>query len=130
MTLDLVLWDETRQRSVYKGGNISPGVQMRLKAMHQFTARLPMVSVQADWQGWIGQSTQTALQNGGVLGAALEVEALTQRLENQWPDLHLILTGGDAALLAGHVMVKSSMFVNQNLVLIGLQQILAYNVKK
>ncbi|RMF04118.1 MAG: type III pantothenate kinase [Bacteroidetes bacterium] len=122
MTLD-VLTDTGE----YLGGNISPGVRMRYRAMHQFTARLPLVapgSWQLDW----GVDTHTALENGGLLGAALEMEAWVARLRSQWPHLQTLLTGGDAALLAKRL--KCKIFVHPNLVLYGLDKILTYNVKQ
>lgn len=127
MTLDVLHTDPATSRATYLGGNISPGVQMRLQAMHQFTARLPKVAAAALPTDY-GNSTETALQNGGVLGAALEIEALAARLMPVWPDLAVILTGGDAELLANRANCK--IFVHSNLVLMGLQQILTYNVEQ
>lgn len=122
ITLDVLTADD-----VYLGGNISPGIRMRLLAMHQQTARLPLVQPVQVPQLW-GTSTETALQNGGLLGAALEIEALAQRLRHQWPDLKIVLTGGDAAFLANSLECK--IFVHSNLVLWGLNKILTYNVEQ
>ena len=119
--------DVLRADGVYLGGNISPGVRMRLLAMHQQTARLPLVEPVSSPELW-GTSTETALQNGGLLGAALEIEALAQRLQQQWPDLKIVLTGGDAAFLANSLECK--IFVHSNLVLWGLNKILTYNVEQ
>lgn len=121
ITLDVLRADQ-----VFLGGNIAPGVRMRLQAMHEQTARLPLVEPEAPPQIW-GTTTTTALQNGAVLGAALEVEALAQRLSRQWPDLKVVLTGGDASLLANSLECK--IFVHSNLVLWGLNKILSYNVE-
>ena len=121
LTLDLV----TAEGS-YLGGNISPGVRMRLRAMHAFTARLPQVDVGA-YKALLGQSTESALQNGGLLGAVLEIEGLASRLSDSYPGLITVLTGGDAAILAERL--KSKIFVHLNLVLEGLNKILEYNVE-
>ncbi|MEL7220403.1 MAG: type III pantothenate kinase [Bacteroidota bacterium] len=122
MTLDVLRADAT-----YLGGNISPGIQMRLQAMHQQTFRLPLVATEkAPATNW-GTTTVTALQNGGILGAVLEIEALAQRLRSNWPDLKIVLTGGDANLLAKRI--EYEIFVHSNLVLSGLNKILAYNVQ-
>lgn len=122
ITLDVLRADAT-----YLGGNISPGIQMRLKAMHQQTSRLPLVELkQEEGLNW-GTSTVTALQNGGILGAVLEIEALASRLRTNWPDLKIVLTGGDANLLAKRI--EYEIFVHSNLVLSGLNKILAYNVQ-
>jgi type III pantothenate kinase len=122
MTLDILT-----ATGAYLGGNISPGVRMRYRAMHQFTARLPEVSP-GDWQEDWGVDTQTALQNGGLLGTALEIEGWVERLRSRWPQLKILLTGGDAALLAKRL--KCKIFVHPNLVLYGLDKILTYNVEQ
>lgn len=121
VTMDLLRADAT-----YLGGNISPGVRMRLSAMHAFTARLPLVEPAKTDQLW-GTSTTTALQNGGGLGVALEIEALVARLKRQWPELKVLLTGGDASFLANSI--ECEIFVHSNLVLYGLHKILTYNVE-
>lgn len=122
MTLEVL-----NAEGVYIGGNISPGVHMRLKAMHEFTARLPLVDV-GEWNENWGISTQTALQNGGLLGACLEIEGLEKRLRQQWPQLKCLITGGDAEQLATRLNCK--IFVHTNLVLVGLNKILTYNVEQ
>lgn len=109
----------------YVGGNISPGIRMRLRAMHEGTARLPLVAT-GHWDGSPGQTTEAALRAGGQGGAALEIEGLIRHWEAQYAQLHCLLTGGDAPLLAD--MIKSRIFVHPNLVLYGLDQILSYNV--
>ncbi|MEM1214915.1 MAG: type III pantothenate kinase [Bacteroidota bacterium] len=118
MTLDVL-----RADGHYLGGNISPGVQMRWRAMHTQTARLPLVTEAGPEALW-GTDTQSALQQGGLLGAALEIEALAQRLALDWPDLKVLLTGGDASLLANRI--KYRIFVRPNLVLAGLNAVLTY----
>lgn len=122
MTLDVI-----DDGATYLGGNISPGVQMRLKAMHQFTARLPHVQLEGWDKDW-GNSTQTALENGGLLGAVLEIEGLINRLQQQWPNLKCLLTGGDAQALA--TRLNDTFIVQTDLVLLGLNKILRYNVEK
>ena len=122
MTLEIL-----SKNGTYLGGNISPGVHMRLQAMHEFTARLPLVEVGKWDENW-GVSTETALQNGGLLGACLEIEGLERRLRQKWPQLKCLITGGDAKLLANQLSCK--IFIYTNLVLIGLNKILTYNVEK
>ena len=120
ITLDLV--DAT---GTYLGGNISPGLRMRLRAMHEFTARLPLPRSTVV-QGAVGISTEGALLHGGRLGAVYEIEGLYRRLSGEHADLRLWLTGGDAAWLADHLSVP--FFHYPNLVLEGLHQILTYHV--
>lgn len=120
-TLDLI--DGT---GTYLGGNISPGIRMRLKAMHAFTARLPQTDPE-ETTGRVGRSTVSALRHGGQLGLVYEIEGLFLRLRAQYPDLQLLLTGGDADYLADNLRIPFSL--HPNLVLTGLNQILSYYVE-
>lgn len=110
----------------YLGGNIAPGVAMRLKAMHAFTAKLPEVNT-GETENWVGYSTESALRNGAQWGTAFEIEGAIARLQQEFSPLTVILTGGDAIFLAK--MLKSQIFVLPDLVLIGLNKILNHNVK-
>lgn len=120
-TFDLVDADGT-----YRGGNISPGLRMRLRAMHAFTARLPEPEP-ADPQGEVGRSTEEALRHGAQLGLVYEIEGLFHRLRASYPGLELLLTGGDGAWLAGRLSVPCRFY--PNLVLLGLHQILSNYVR-
>lgn len=121
MTLDLI-----DGQAVYQGGNISPGLRMRLEAMHHFTARLPFAEP-AHIVGKVGLSTLQALRHGGQMGLVYEVEGLYHRLRSDYPNLELLLTGGDAGWLSKKLSVP---FVfSPNLVLLGLHQILSYYVQ-
>jgi len=111
-------------QGVFLGGNISPGVQMRLKAMHMLTGKLPLVEIQYHDEV-LGQDTQMALQNGGVRGAIYEVSAFLNKCGEMFPSARIVLTGGDAILFAKHLKIK--IFANPNLVLLGLNEILRFN---
>lgn len=111
----------------YLGGNIAPGIPMRLRAMHEFTQRLPLVDM-GPLTGLLGDSTHTALRNGAQLGAALEIEAMAQRLCTEMNEIIIVLTGGDAVRLAESL--KNEIFVQPNLVLIGLNKILSHHVEQ
>jgi type III pantothenate kinase len=112
---------------VFLGGNIHPGIQMRLKAMHKFTAKLPMTEIQVP-EEFFGRSTVKALQNGAVKGAFLEIDSLIQLTRSKFGSIKVLLTGGDAYLFEN--WTKSEIFVAPNLVLEGLNEILKYNAKK
>ena len=117
VTLDLVTAD-----GHYRGGNISPGVTMRLRAMHERTARLPLVDVGEVRQA-VGITTETALRHGGMLGVVYEVEGLYRRLLDSHPDLQVVVTGGDAPLLLPYFSI--SVHHSPHLVLRGLNVILS-----
>ena len=120
-TYDLLTADKE-----YLGGNITPGINMRLQAMHHFTAKLPLEKKGAV-KNLVGNTTKSALRTGGQLGALLEMEGFIQAYSRQFGLINVILTGGDANYFAKRL--KTKIFVNHNLVLIGLNKILAYNVQ-
>ncbi len=108
----------------FLGGNITPGIQMRLRAMHEFTAKLPMVEI-AIPDILFGNSTITAMQNGAVKGAFLEIETFIEEVKTKYGSINVILTGGDAHFFERYT--KNEIFVAPNLVLEGLNEILQYN---
>lgn len=108
----------------YLGGNIAPGLRMRLRAMHTFTARLPEVEP-APLGSPIGRSTETALRNGALWGALQEFEGYIRYGRKEFGSLKIVLTGGDADFFANHL--KRRIFVRPELVLIGLNKILEFN---
>ncbi|MBK7008746.1 MAG: type III pantothenate kinase [Saprospiraceae bacterium] len=111
-------------QGVFLGGNISPGVQMRLKAMHMLTGKLPLSEIQYNDEV-LGQDTMMALQNGAVRGAIYEVSSFLNKCGEMFPSARIVLTGGDAILFAKHLKIK--IFANPNLVLLGLNEILRFN---
>ncbi|MBI5916677.1 MAG: type III pantothenate kinase [Bacteroidetes bacterium] len=111
----------------FLGGNISPGVEMRLKAMHHFTARLPLVSQGLEMAPRLGDSTENAVRNGGELGALLEMEGFIGWCRKEFRPLRVILTGGDTDFFAKNT--KTKIFAHQNLVLLGLNKILQHNAE-
>ncbi len=119
-----ITMDFLDEEGAFHGGNISPGVVMRLNAMHYYTARLPKVAP-GELEGFLGVSTEDALRKGGQLGAVLEIEGLVSRLRSINKEFNILLTGGDAEYLAGYL--KTKIFVEPYLVLIGLNKILNYN---
>lgn len=110
----------------YLGGNISPGIRMRAQAMHDYTGLLPNVDI-AYHADFIGKNTEQALQNGAVLGTIFEIDSFIASIIDKYKveDINVILTGGDADFLAKHV--KSKIFVEENIVLMGLHEILKHN---
>lgn len=121
ITIDLMTAE-----GVFMGGNISPGIRMRLAAMQHYTARLPKVDPE-DTGMLLGNSTKTALQNGGVLGALMEIERTIDLVTAKYSELNVILTGGDAEYFES--WSKYKIFASPNLVIEGLNEILKYNVK-
>jgi len=111
----------------YLGGNISPGIAMRYKALHSFTSRLPLLK-NVNETGRIGNTTQTAIENGVQNGAVYEMRALIDEWSAEFNNLCVLLTGGDAHFFENNL--KKTIFVVSNLTLEGLNIILEYNAKK
>lgn len=120
-----IKYDLLKAEGIYPGGNIAPGATMRIKAMHHFTARLPEVDrVMPD--DFIGSSTETALQNGALRGAVLEMEGFVHLFRQKTGTLRVILSGGDADFFYPHLNI-TDMVLEPELVLIGLNNILTFN---
>ena len=113
------------QAGSYYGGSISPGLNMRFKAVHTFTAKLPLLSPTAGVK-LIGHSTETSIQSGVVNGLLAEIEGIIRQYNEKFPELQVILCGGDAGFFENQL--KASIFASPELVLIGLNSILIYNV--
>lgn len=77
------------------GGAISPGLQMRAKAMAEFTDKLPLVSIKPDFSPW-GKDTLSNLNAGVMAGTLFEIKGFIKEAESRYPNLKVILTGGDA----------------------------------
>ncbi len=123
-----IKYDVVTASGAFLGGNIAPGAAMRLRAMHHFTARLPEATFSLP-DTPIGHSTETALQNGGLLGAALEIEGFARKFARKFRgNFRVILTGGDAEFFAKQLKIKN-LSVEPNLVLCGLNSILNHNLK-
>ena len=97
----------------YYGGNIAPGLRMRLRAMHEFTSKLPLVEPIADWKV-IGSDTQTALVAGAMSGLLNEIKGYIRHFDQP---SSVFLTGGDAVYFINRV--ENCIFA-PNLVLDGL----------
>lgn len=118
LTIDLL-----DPNNVFPGGSISPGMQMRLEAMHTFTHRLPLTALDNDAQ-LPGTDTHKALTAGAQMGTVCEIEGQIAHYREQYPNLNVVLTGGDTEFLVRRL--KSAIFVHADLVLTGLNYILNY----
>lgn len=108
----------------YKGGNISLGPTMRLKALHHFTSKLPLVEKKGTYS-MIGTSTETAIRSGVMIGIKNEIEGYVNAFAEKHSSLLVYLTGG--VHLDLHFSEKMPIFANNYIVPIGLNRILEYN---
>ena len=113
------------QKNEYLGGGISPGLKMRLKALHTFTSRLPLAEMDEDYDTLIGRDTKESILMGAELGAVVEVDGIIDRYKSIYEDLTVVFTGGDINFFAKRL--KNSICADQNLILKGLNVILDYN---
>jgi len=120
-----ITYNFVQKNGTFRGGAISPGLHMRLKAMHQFTDRLPEVKVDGELL-LLGYDTETGLRSGAVFGITAEIDGMVADFTAQYPDFNAILTGGDLPFFAGKV--KSKIFADPDLLMKGLNLILKYNV--
>ncbi len=118
-----VTFDVVNAQNQYVGGNISLGIDMRRRALHTFTAKLPLVEVPDDVP-LIGTTTDEAIAAGVINGLAGEMEAYIGELSAVYPDLAVFLTGGSSKCFEKRI--KSKIFAYPNLVQIGLNRILDY----
>lgn len=125
-----ITFDVIDAQDQFLGGNIAPGLAMRLRAMHDYTAKLPFLE-QSDYsatpEAYLGKSTQEAMLNGAVKGILAEIRVMMQHFKQHYPKFATILCGGDATFFANKL--KEQIFVNPNLTLIGLNRILNHNVQ-
>ncbi len=119
-----IKYDFLRADQTYIGGSISLGITMRFRALHEFTAKLPLVSRQR-LDGFCGYNTNTAIATGVLTAVALEAKGFLDLYNNEYGDVQLILTGGDAADLKTYL--PEPIYTDKNLVLKGLNSILQYN---
>ena len=118
--------DFVTEDGIYKGGSISPGLEMRLNALHRFSAKLPLAAYK-NIDFFIGTSTEESILTGIIHGIEDECNGITARYAKAYPSLKIILTGGDAKLFENKI--KNGIFAVEHLVLVGLNTILNYNVE-
>lgn len=114
-------------KNEYIGGGIAPGLQMRFKAVHTFTSRLPLLDVDDTFDTLIGTNSNDSIHSGVQMGVIAEVDGIITQYKQQYPDIKVLLTGGDVNFFAKRL--KNSIFADQNLILKGLNEILDYNLK-
>ena len=109
----------------YLGGSISPGIDIRLQSMYQFTENLPKVEKDGFFNT-PGRTTEEAIKSGAIDGAISEAEGFIQRYHKIFNNMVVILTGGQYKLFESKI--KGNIFAVPNLVMRGLYTILSYNV--
>lgn len=122
-----VTYELVESEGLYRGGIIAPGLRMRMKAMSHFTRQLPDIS--ENWQDINvhnpGKTTQECLLNGSYQAMINEINGFIDQFTEEYPQLSVILTGGDARYFESKL--KAPIFADFDLVLSGLNRILNHN---
>ena len=112
-----ITYNFVNQYHQFLGGGISPGMDMRFKAMHDFTALLPL-----EKETWnyplIGYDTRTNLQSGVLHGMAAEIDGIVGKYKEKYSNFNVVLTGGNSSYFAGQL--KTRIFADHNFLFKGL----------
>ncbi len=119
ITIDLL-----SDQGEFLGGNISPGMQTRFRALHDYTAKLPLVAADNTYPEF-GTDTRTAIAAGVQQGIIYEIDRYMEACEQQYAGCKFIITGGDAGFFVSRL--KRPIFAKPELVLAGLNAILEFN---
>jgi len=121
-----ITYDLVSEKNQFVGGNISPGLQMRFKALNYFTGKLPLVSYSDEFQT-IGKNTTDAIRAGVQNGILYEIAQTIELFNKNYQNLQIVMTGGDSIFF--DKKLNYSIFVHFNITLIGLNRILEHNAK-
>jgi type III pantothenate kinase len=121
-----ITYDFIDESNNYLGGAISPGLQLRYAALHNFTAKLPLLELDNP-QHFIGKSTSESIHSGVVNGLVYEIDGFIAEYKALYPKFIIILTGGDTVFLAKRL--KNTIFANSNFLLESLNQLFQYKIK-
>ena len=119
-----IKFDFVTKNGEYLGGSISPGLYLRFKALHTFTAKLPLVEYN-NVHELIGDDTKTSILSGVMNGAIAEINTFIDNYRLRYSDLKIFITGGESIYFERYI--KNYIFADSNLVLIGLNEILKFN---
>jgi len=127
-----IKYDFVNAKNQYLGGAISPGIEMRFKALHEFTDKLPLLNYRP-FEHLIGQDTDESILSGVMNGVKEEVRGVIRQYEKQYPELKIVFTGGYLKFFERIFNIgtngKSNIFADSFLVLKGLNEILLFNEK-
>jgi type III pantothenate kinase len=112
-----ITYNFINQYNQFMGGGISPGMEMRFKAMQVFTAKLPLVQPDGNFP-LIGYDTKTNMQSGVIAGIAYEIDGFIDEYASKYGNFNVVLTGGDTLYFARRL--KNKIFADYNFLFKGL----------
>jgi type III pantothenate kinase len=118
-----ITFDFVDENDNYLGGAISPGLRLRYESLHQYTSKLPLLTLEMP-EKYIGNSTDQSIHSGVVLGVLHEIEGYISRFTEDYENFTIILTGGDSDFLAKRL--KSTIFANSNFLLESLNHLFQF----
>ncbi len=121
-----VTYDFIDEENNYLGGAIAPGLRLRYESLHNFTAKLPLLSLESP-KDFIGTSTSESIHSGVVNGFVYEIDGFIDEYKARYSNFIIILTGGDTDFLAKRL--KNTIFANSNFLLESLNQTFQYKIK-
>ncbi|MEP6845531.1 MAG: type III pantothenate kinase [Panacibacter sp.] len=104
----------------FLGGSISPGLEMRFKAMNHYTAKLPLIKPDSNFP-LVGYDTRTNMLSGVINGMSREIDGIIEEYNNRYGNFNVLLTGGDIGFFASHL--KKKIFADPHLIYKGLYAI-------
>jgi type III pantothenate kinase len=119
-----ITYNFVSNQHAFLGGSISPGTQMRFRAMHEQTALLPLIQPSTEFT-LVGYDTKTNLLSGVILGIAAEIDGIIGAYEEKYANFNVLLTGGDICYFVPHL--KKRIFADPNLIFKGLYAICEKN---
>jgi type III pantothenate kinase len=130
-----ITYDFIDDNDNYLGGAISPGIRLRFESLHNYTAKLPLLTLESlkvqdselEKIPFIGNSTFESINSGVINGVINEIEGFISQYEAVYPKFIIILTGGDAEFLAKRL--KNTIFANSNFLLESLNQTFQHKIK-
>ncbi|MEC4049184.1 type III pantothenate kinase [Flavobacterium sp. SUN046] len=119
-----ITYDFINDKNEYLGGAIAPGIRLRYEALHNYTAKLPLLEKSIP-ENRIGNSTQQSIHSGVINGVCYEIDGFIEAYSQEYKNFIIILTGGDAEFLAKRL--KNTIFANPNFLLESLNKTFQYN---
>ena len=122
-----ITYDFLNDKNEYLGGGISPGLNMKLKALNNQTARLPLVK-KTQIKYLIGKSTESSILSGVINGTLGEINYIIEEYKKRYKKIVIILTGGDLNFLFNHI--KNGILADPKFLLSGLNFLIELNKKE
>ena len=119
-----ITYDLVDREGVYQGGQIAPGLHMRLEAMHHFTDKLPLIEWRNGFEK-VGKSTSECMISGAVLGTINEMKGFISDYNKAFDIINIVITGGDNQFFV--LYIETEILAVPSLVLQGLNEILNFN---